>query len=184
MAEHAQNLIGRDLLCALDAKITMTPRGLALQCPVKEEKTENQTVRSVAYWVTAEAVISNVGAAVRLRRVEGFKVEESCPHISLYVYGDHRVRELGREVQKSWRKDWVKTQGHWVSSDGEMELYKFDMSEEGTREEIMKMEEYVEKEMMGRIPEELWAKGDYDIGKLKCNQIEIKIKQGSQRPFR
>ncbi len=38
--------------------------------------------------------------------------------------------------------------------------------------------------MMGRIPEELWAKGDYDIGKLKCNPIEIKIKQGSQRPFR
>ncbi len=37
---------------------------------------------------------------------------------------------------------------------------------------------------MGRIPEELWAKGDYDIGKLKCNPIEIKIKQGSQRPFR
>ncbi len=33
-------------------------------------------------------IISNVGAAVRLRRVEGFKVEESCPHVSLYVYGD------------------------------------------------------------------------------------------------
>ncbi len=96
------------------------------------------------------------------------------------------IRELGREVQKSWRKDWVKTHGHWVSSDGEMELYKFDMSEEGTREEMMMMmmEEYAEKEMMGRIPEELWAKGDYDIGKLKCNPIEIKIKQGSQRPFR
>ncbi len=59
---------------------------------------------------------------MRLRRVEGFKVEESCPHVSLYVYGDHRARELGREVQKSWRKDWVKTQGHWVSSDGEIEL--------------------------------------------------------------
>ncbi len=26
MAEHAPNLIGRDVLCALDAKITMTPR--------------------------------------------------------------------------------------------------------------------------------------------------------------
>ncbi len=35
MAEHAPNLIGRDVLCALDAKITMTPRGLALQCTVK-----------------------------------------------------------------------------------------------------------------------------------------------------
>ncbi len=197
MEEHAPNLIGRDVLCTLYAKITMTPRGLALQCPVKEEKMENQTVRSVAYWVTAEEImkkgqkeikhrkgrlprlkghcttryseggrdkkyekeirigekinlttdriiISNVGAAVRLRRVEGFKVEESCPHVSLYVYGDYRARELGREVQKSWRKDWVKTQGHWVSSDGEIELYNFDMSEEGTREEIMMMEEYAE----------------------------------------
>jgi len=57
MAEHVPNLIGRDVLCALDAKITMTPRGLALQCPVKEEKTENQTVRSVAYWVTAEEIM-------------------------------------------------------------------------------------------------------------------------------
>ncbi len=82
---------------------------------------------------------------MRLRSVEGFKVEESCPHVSLYIYGDHRARELGREVQKSWRKDWVKTQGHWVISDWEMELYKFDMSEEGTREEIMMMEEYAEK---------------------------------------
>ncbi len=196
MAEHAPNLIGRDVLCTLYAKITMTPWGLALQCPVKEEKMENQTVRSVAYWVKAKEImkkgqkeikhrkgrlprlkghcttryseggrdkkyekeirigekinlttdgiiISNVGAAVRLRRVEGFKVEESCPHVSLYVYGDHRARELGREIQKSWRKDWVKTQGHWVSSDGEIELYNFDMSEEGTREEIM-MEEYAE----------------------------------------
>ncbi len=71
-----------------------------------------------------------------------------------------------------------------MSSDGEMELYVFDLSEEGTREEIMMVEEYAEKEMMGRIPEELWAKGDYDIGKLKYNPIEIKIKQGSQRPFR
>ncbi len=57
MAEHAPNLIGRDVLCALDAKITMTPRGLALQCPVKGEKTETQTVRSVAYWVTAEEIM-------------------------------------------------------------------------------------------------------------------------------
>ncbi len=32
-----------------------------------------------------------------------------------------------------------------MSSDGEMELYKFDMSEEGTREEMMMMEEYAEK---------------------------------------
>ncbi len=38
--------------------------------------------------------------------------------------------------------------------------------------------------MMGSIPEELWAKGDYDKGQLKCNPIEIKIKQGCQRPFR
>ncbi len=35
MAEHAPNLIGIDVLCTLNAKITMTPRGLALQCPVK-----------------------------------------------------------------------------------------------------------------------------------------------------
>ncbi len=150
MAEHAPNLIGRDVPCALDAKINMTPRGLALQCPVKEEKTETQTVRSVAYWVTAEEImkkgqkeikhrkgrlprlkghcttryseggrdkkyekeirigekillttdgiiISNVGAAVRLRRVEGFKVEESCPHVSLYVNGE-----------------WCMTYGRWT----------------------------------------------------------------------
>ncbi len=39
-------------------------------------------------------IISKVGAAMRLRKVEGIKVEESCPHVSLYVYGDHRAREL------------------------------------------------------------------------------------------
>ncbi len=50
MAEHAPNLIGIDVLCTLNAKITMTPRGLALQC-------QTQTVRSVAYWVTAEEIM-------------------------------------------------------------------------------------------------------------------------------
>ncbi len=78
------------------------------------DKTYEKKIRigEKMYLTTDGIIISKVGAAVRLRRVEGFEVEESCPHVSLYVYGDHRVRELGREVQKSWRKDWVKTQGH------------------------------------------------------------------------
>ncbi len=68
MAEHAPNLIGRDVLCALDAKITMTPQGLALQCPVKEEKTETQTVRSVAYWVTVEEIMKKGQKEIKHRK--------------------------------------------------------------------------------------------------------------------
>ncbi len=77
MAEHAPNLIGRDVLCALDAKITMTPRGLALQCPVKEEKTETQTVRSVAYWVTTEEIMKKSQKEIKTQESETAEIKRT-----------------------------------------------------------------------------------------------------------
>ncbi len=77
MAEHAPNLIGRDVLCTLDAKITMTPRGLALQCPVKEEKTETQTVRSVAYWVTTEEIMKKGQKEIKTQESETAEIKRT-----------------------------------------------------------------------------------------------------------
>ncbi len=63
----------------------------------KEEKKYKKEIRiGEKFNLTTDGIIiSNVGAAVRLRRVEGFKVEESCPHVCLIRQRSSEIMEKG-----------------------------------------------------------------------------------------
>ncbi|KAJ8011923.1 hypothetical protein DPEC_G00063360 [Dallia pectoralis] len=70
-------------------------------------------------------VVRKVGAAVRIKDVPGFQVKSSKPHVTLFLFGEHRAKDMGEVVEKSWRQEWIREGDHWTNADDSMQLYDF-----------------------------------------------------------
>ncbi|KAJ8000093.1 hypothetical protein DPEC_G00201270 [Dallia pectoralis] len=73
----------------------------------------------------ADGIVSKVGAAVRIKDVPGFQVKRSKPHVTLFLFGEHRAKDMGEVVEKSWRQEWIREGDHWTNADDFMQLYDF-----------------------------------------------------------
>jgi len=149
------------------------------------ERTREQNVK-----LTSKSIILGpAGAALHVESNDftktWFKVENSVPHVTLYVNEGSQAQDLGPMLKEAAEKQWRDTENPYIFQTDDMRYLKILCTtemvgipqliiEETEEDNLMSRTKELMLEMEKKLPSNLWSTNDTDVGLVKsANPIRV-----------